>query len=158
VVILGLILTHQSRRSNLPATTTLSPLFSQSPSSNSNGIISFADPHRLSPFVSYRFKKHRGVGAASRATLDSSSPFRHICCRDNVFFLSLLPLCALGDLRVRVALANPQSNPFRINTCKSVSKQRTLTTFGMNTYEKPGGWGQLWLTTSSTLSSRSCAT
>jgi len=30
---------------------------------------------------------------------------------------------------------------FRINTCKSVSKQRTLTTFRMNTYEKPGEGG-----------------
>ncbi len=29
-------------------------------------------------------------------------------------------------------------NPFRINTCESVSKQRTLTTFRMNTYEKQG--------------------
>src|SRR5467141_851330 len=28
--------------------------------------------------------------------------------------------------------------PFRISTCKSVSKQRTLTTFRMNTYAKPG--------------------
>src|SRR5712692_8545799 len=30
---------------------------------------------------------------------------------------------------------------FRMNTCKSVSKQRTLTTFRMNTYEKRGGVG-----------------
>src|SRR5260370_42355436 len=30
---------------------------------------------------------------------------------------------------------------FRINTCKSVSKQTTLTPFRMNTYEKPGGGG-----------------
>jgi len=31
---------------------------------------------------------------------------------------------------------------FRMNTCKSVSKQRTSTPFRMNTYEKtPGGWG-----------------
>ncbi len=30
---------------------------------------------------------------------------------------------------------------FRINTCKSVSKQMTLTPFRINTYEKPGrGW------------------
>ena len=29
--------------------------------------------------------------------------------------------------------------PFRINTCKSVSKQRTLTIFRINTYEKQGG-------------------
>jgi len=30
---------------------------------------------------------------------------------------------------------------FRINTCKSVSKQTTLTPFRMNTYEKQGGGG-----------------
>src|ERR1700676_1610328 len=29
--------------------------------------------------------------------------------------------------------------PFRINTCKSVSKQRTLTPFRINTYIKPRG-------------------
>src|SRR5258705_2395643 len=33
------------------------------------------------------------------------------------------------------------SDSFRMNTCKSVSKQRTLTTFRMNTCEKPGGTG-----------------
>src|SRR5258708_2498301 len=33
------------------------------------------------------------------------------------------------------------ASPFRINTCKSVSKQTTLTPFRMNTYEKTGGWG-----------------
>jgi hypothetical protein len=32
-------------------------------------------------------------------------------------------------------------SPFRMNTSKSVSKQRTLTTFRMNTYEKQGGGG-----------------
>src|SRR5713226_6359432 len=32
--------------------------------------------------------------------------------------------------------------PFRINTCKSVSKQRTLTTFRMNTYEEQGEGGR----------------
>jgi hypothetical protein len=31
----------------------------------------------------------------------------------------------------------------RINTCKSVSKQMTLTPFRMNTYEKKGGEGVL---------------
>src|SRR6266851_7963483 len=31
---------------------------------------------------------------------------------------------------------------FRINTCKSVSKQRTLTTFRMNTYKKQGEGGR----------------
>src|SRR5216684_7877906 len=33
--------------------------------------------------------------------------------------------------------------PFKINTCKSVSKQKTLTPFRMNTYEKRGGVGLL---------------
>jgi hypothetical protein len=33
------------------------------------------------------------------------------------------------------------SNLFRINTCKSVSKQMTLTSFGMNTYKNMGGGG-----------------
>jgi hypothetical protein len=33
------------------------------------------------------------------------------------------------------------SNSFRITTCKSACKQRTLTTFRINTYEKHGGRG-----------------
>src|SRR5258708_7218585 len=33
------------------------------------------------------------------------------------------------------------NKPFRMNTCESVSKQRTLTTFRINTYEKQGGRG-----------------
>src|SRR5260370_6034892 len=32
-------------------------------------------------------------------------------------------------------------NPFRINTCKSVSKQTTLSPFRMNTYKKHRGGG-----------------
>src|SRR5260370_35259285 len=32
-------------------------------------------------------------------------------------------------------------NPFRMNTCERLSNQRTLTTFAINTYEKPGGEG-----------------
>src|SRR5712691_4408748 len=35
----------------------------------------------------------------------------------------------------------PPLSTFRINTCKSVSKQRTLTSFRMNTCEKGGGGG-----------------
>ena len=38
------------------------------------------------------------------------------------------------------APASPLST-FRMNTCKSVSKQRTLTPFRMNTYAKTGGGG-----------------
>ena len=36
--------------------------------------------------------------------------------------------------------------PFRMNTCKTLSKQTTLSAFGMNTCEKPRGEGGLWLT------------
>jgi hypothetical protein len=35
----------------------------------------------------------------------------------------------------------PLLTTFRINTCESMSKQRTLTIFRMNTYAKPGGKG-----------------
>ena len=35
----------------------------------------------------------------------------------------------------------PRVTTFRMNTCKSVSKQRTLTSSRMNTYENPGGGG-----------------
>src|SRR5712664_4976365 len=34
-------------------------------------------------------------------------------------------------------------SPFRMNTYKSVSKQRTLTPFRINTYEKQGGGGPM---------------
>jgi hypothetical protein len=49
------------------------------------------------------------------------------------------------DLRARKAANSAQFwcnvSPFRMNTCKSVSKQRTLTPFRMNTYEKYRGEG-----------------
>ena len=41
---------------------------------------------------------------------------------------------------------NPSPNLFRMNTCKSVSKQTTLSTFRMNTYEKHRREGVLLLT------------
>jgi hypothetical protein len=43
----------------------------------------------------------------------------------------------------------PNLTPFRMNTCKRVSKQMTLTSFRMNTYEKhPGGRGVgIWVAT-----------
>src|SRR5260370_41940181 len=40
-----------------------------------------------------------------------------------------------SDLSPAMQTATPLT-PFSMNTCKSVSKQRTLTTFRMNTYEK----------------------
>jgi hypothetical protein len=39
------------------------------------------------------------------------------------------------------SLAKNFCNSFRMRTCKSVSKQRISTSFGMNTYKKQGGGG-----------------
>src|SRR5258707_13002883 len=78
------------------------PLSSRPP--KSHRIISFADPHPLTLFKSYR-SKNRG-----RGPLRSFNVTTH------------LSTC-------------------RINTSKSVSKQTTLSSFRMNTYEKQGrGW------------------
>jgi hypothetical protein len=82
-------------------------------------------------------------------------------------FISLPPLCHLQKSQLLCNQANPASfakipgvgypervggtpvvvqledaslvstSPFRINTCKSVSKQTTLSSFRINTYEKP---------------------
>jgi hypothetical protein len=49
-------------------------------------------------------------------------------------------------LTTRLALTT-----FRMNTCKSVSRQTTLTTFRMNTYEKPGEGGTRHLRAAHTL-------
>src|SRR5260370_40658789 len=54
---------------------------------------------------------------------------------------------AVSSLRVVQHIARLTS--FRINTCKSVSKQRTLTPFRINTYEKHRGRGVVRLTSSS---------
>src|SRR5260370_28236900 len=53
----------------------------------------------------------------------------------------LAPSCALptsSSPTFEPSILQPR-NLFRINTCKSVSKQTTLTLFRMNTYEKQGG-------------------
>src|SRR5260370_39285748 len=53
-------------------------------------------------------------------------------------------ICSYANHRVSLASERRFSqfcsylSPFRMNTSKSVSKQRTLSTFRMNTYEKQG--------------------
>src|SRR5579859_1399348 len=49
-----------------------------------------------------------------------------------------------APLHPRPPLPPSSVTTFRINTCKSVSKQKTLTSFRMNTYEKRGGGGHPW--------------
>src|SRR5216684_5846985 len=60
-----------------------------------------------------------------------------------VFILNTLNLFRMNTCRAKPHFAQFWCNvsPFRINTCKSVSKQMTLTPFRMNTYEKTGRWG-----------------
>ncbi len=61
----------------------------------------------------------------------------------------LVPTCvSLCSLRYHCSLITAHRPPklFRINTCKSLSKQTTLTPFRTYTYKKTGGRGVLWLT------------
>jgi len=96
------------------------------------------------------FPKTPGVGVCTHASLLESATCR-------LFSASAqrplrLPVRQSGlsvMLGQRICLAKARSNTettaalttFRINTCKSVSKQSTLTTFRMNTYRKRGEGG-----------------
>jgi hypothetical protein len=55
--------------------------------------------------------------------------------------LASLRLQFLTSTSLKIAQFLCNVSPFRMNTCKSVSKQRTLTIFKMNTYEKARGRG-----------------
>src|SRR5260370_4333161 len=48
-------------------------------------------------------------------------------------------------------LATVRRNPFRMTTCKSVTKQITITPFRINTYTKTGGRGVILLTNTRSL-------
>ena len=110
---------------------------------------------------------HQGVGGQSPLPSHSSSlRTLYLCGKSRIFillhtlylscrsFFGSRPLfsivCALFDkkhayMRTAPVLGcTPQrgsASPFRINTCKSVSKQETLSTCTMNTYAKPRGEG-----------------
>ena len=88
---------------------------------------------------------HPSLSIRARAGLANSS-----CQTDISLVLYLLGICAAASLAsLRPQFLSPTDakiaqflcnvSPFRMNTCKSVSKQRTLTAFRMNTYEKQGG-------------------
>jgi 16S rRNA (adenine1518-N6/adenine1519-N6)-dimethyltransferase len=66
---------------------------------------------------------------------------------------------------MNAGLARPQFaqfwcnvSAFKINTCKSVSKQTTLSTFRINTYEKQAGWGRDYFVPSLSVPRASCYT
>src|SRR6266446_7310994 len=63
---------------------------------------------------------------------------------------SLAPCLACLFRRVLFGIHFPSApKPFRINTCKSLSKHTTLTIFRMIDLQKIGGWGALLLTRNS---------
>src|SRR5258705_4392174 len=86
--------------------------------------LSFSDPHPLFSIACGLFLQNTGGGIPSSASLD----FRALQYRADSSLASRFP-----------ATCEPSSISFRINTCKSVSKQRTLTSFRMNTCEKTRG-------------------
>jgi len=99
------------------------------------------------------FAKTPGVGYPFSATsvLRSQCP---LCCAFSVRPSFTQSLVCEGPLRLHAVASHsqlstvgcepqfrPPPTPFRINTCKSVSKQTTLTPFRINTYEKQGEGG-----------------
>jgi len=77
------------------------------------------------------------------------APIRRIFPHKEVNYGRLRPEVSRGHVPVSAALLDAENAPlldnlaatvtaFRINTSKSVSKQTTLTSFRMNTYEKTG--------------------
>jgi len=86
----------------------------------------------FAPSASLRYPFSNGSSAFLRRA-DSQNPF-------SPFSASL----CLGGEPILWRLPPPpdlRATSFRINTCKSVSKQTTLTPFRINTYEKTGGGG-----------------
>ena len=85
------------------------------------------------PFVCYSYKKHRGV-APLHGRIDLSTPRPVFAVAGNPFTASPLFLPPAKSHHSRV------TNFLEINTCKTHTKQTTLTTFRINTYAKP--WGR----------------
>jgi hypothetical protein len=69
------------------------------------------------------------------------------CSKPNVHRYFVQPPSCLGPPPKRQIFARIMltCKPFRMNTCKSVSKQRALTSFRINTYKKHRGRGS-WFT------------
>ena len=88
--------------------------------------LSFSDPHPLFSIACGLFLQNTGGGIPSSASLGFRAPQ----------YRADSPLASRFS---STRECSPIS--FRMNTCKSVSKQRTLTPFRMNTCEKTGGGG-----------------
>jgi hypothetical protein len=86
-------------------------------------VLSRTNPLRSIAANSFRFRSYKNTGGRGTPTL------------------SLLPRAHLAKGCKNSETATLTT--FRINTCKSVSKQTTLTSFRINTYKKPGEGGPL---------------
>jgi hypothetical protein len=64
---------------------------------------------------------------------------------------SVFPVECLPATHAPLLTTHSPLTTFRINTCKSVSKQTTLTPLRINTYKKPGGGGTPAFATQATL-------
>ena len=89
---------------------------------------SFSHSNRLFSITYSLFSQNTRVAYLCAASALSASRRYH------------LPLL-LSPLSSRSLIPDRFSILFRINTCKSVTKQTTLTSFRINTYEKPGEGG-----------------
>ncbi len=132
----------------------VAPLFAQTSNSNASGNLQTKVLLTVSPFRSsflqppaLRPANHRfftPLFSTSSVSLFSQLLCFHIYLRCLlVFFDSGYRFSRDTDSRAtnhgfRVHVLSSVS-PFRMNTCKSVSKQRTLTKCRMNTYAKPRG-------------------
>ena len=88
--------------------------------------LSFSDSHPLFSIACGLFLQNTGSGIPSSASLGFRAPQYRA---DSSLASRFPPTC------------EPSSISFKINTCKSVSKQRTLSPFKMNTCEKTRGRG-----------------
>jgi hypothetical protein len=100
-------------------------------------------PFRATPFFSHPYKTPGVWGISTLYLVTRHSFTRSVVCEDP------LPLRVISPLVTRHSplplVCKPQFRssltPFRINTCKSVTKQMTLSTCTINTYAKTGGRG-----------------
>jgi hypothetical protein len=70
-----------------------------------------------------------------------SSPVFAVTHSRPFFALPFTAVCTLYRFPCPITRIPRLHNSFRMNTCKNVSKQATLTISRMNTYEKHRGWG-----------------
>src|ERR1700687_3996020 len=88
------------------------------------------------------FPKSPGVGVPKPVSLPTHQPAPSSLRQLSALCASALSF-AVASIRSSRRFLCPPLSTFRINTCKSVSKQSTLTPFRMNTYRKRGeGGGQ----------------